>query len=723
MPRCDTPHAMIGCGCEARFTREAVMTGRMEWCGVGSVLRVASRVAYAVIACMAAISVASGRGEAASFPPSEKLLPASTRVWVSVADPQALRKRFERSALGGLVYDPLMSTFLDGLRQQGRSSADPLRGTLEITLEEVEKIAGGEIALGVIERTDGKLATVALIDTSGRETEVASVVEAVLGRVAAKGGKPLAAPPSIKAFSVPVPPPPASGAAVPAATAAGPSAAVATRQLAITVAPGCVIVGDGYDAVGEMSATIDKAKANAAGGRADPLAAVPAFAKVMERCGKGVPATAATVRWFVDPLAYLAADRRTFPPTKNKKGPDYVAILRRQGFDAVNGAGGYLFFGEGNVDLRHNTLIHAPPRNGRPADGPDRFEKAARMLRFPNVAGLAPAAWVPGGAASWVSFEWDIANAFDSMQPLVDDVVGEAGVFEDVIASLEEDPDGPQIKVRDDLIKHLGKRCAVASDHESPIDPDCERMLIAIETSNPEAVATVISKGMTSESEVREVKAGGHLIWETVKPAATAERDAGASDGDDAAGRRRARQRERQEKETVWPNLSVAVAHGHIFLASHRDFLERVLNNPRTSSIIEDGGYQDVAAELKQLLGGDWAMSSFSRTEKAIRPAYELLRAGRLPESKSLAGTLLRRVLEGDQPQNGQRRGASQDPTQDPGRGKQKVDGSSLPEFEQISRYFGLNGMSMQSTPEGWYLVGVGLWDGGKQPAATPDAK
>jgi hypothetical protein len=443
----------------------------------------------------------------------------------------------------------------------------------------------------------------------------------------------------------------------------------------------------------------------------------------MERCGKGVPATATPVRWFVDPLAYLAADRRTFPPNKNKKGPDYIAILRRQGFDAVNAAGGYLFFGEGKVDLRHNTLIYAPPQNGRPADGPDRFEKAARMLRFPNVEGLAPAAWVPGGAGSWVSFQWDIANAFDSMQPLVDDVIGEAGVFEDVIASLEEDPDGPQIKVRDDLIKHLGKRCAVASDHMTPIDPDCERMLIAIETSNPEAVAAVIAKGMTSESDVRKVEAGGHVIWETVKAAATPENNAGSPDGDDAAGRRRARQRERQEKETVWPNLSVAVAHGHIFLASHRDFLERVLSNPRTSSIVEDGGYQDVAAELKQLLGGEWAMSSFSRTEKEIRPAYELLRSGRLPESKSLAGTLLRRVLEGEQAQDGQRRGTSQDSTRDSSAGKQKVDGSSLPEFEQISRYFGLNGMSMQSTPEGWYLVGVGLWDGGKQQAAAPEAK
>jgi hypothetical protein len=692
------------------------MSGRTEWCRIGTGRGMACRVAC-VLAAVVFVALAPGRGEAASFPPSENLLPASTRVWVSVADPQALRKRFERSALGGLVYDPLMSTFLDGLRQQGRTSADPLRGTLEITLEEVEKIAGGEIALAVIERSDGMLTTVALIDTAGREAEVGPVVEALLGRVAAKGGKPLAAPAPIKAFTFPAPP--ASGAAAPAGTTAVASATAKPRQLAIAVLPSAVILGDRADAVAEMAPAVG----NASAVRTDPLAAVPAFSKVMERCGKGVPATATPVRWFVDPLAYLAADRRTFPPNKNKKGPDYIAILRRQGFDAVNAAGGYLFFGEGKVDLRHNTLIYAPPQNGRPADGPDRFEKAARMLRFPNVEGLAPAAWVPGGAGSWVSFQWDIANAFDSMQPLVDDVIGEAGVFEDVIASLEEDPDGPQIKVRDDLIKHLGKRCAVASDHMTPIDPDCERMLIAIETSNPEAVAAVIAKGMTSESDVRKVEAGGHVIWETVKAPATPGNNAESPDGDDAAGRRRARQRERQEKETVWPNLSVAVAHGHIFLASHRDFLERVLSNPRTSSIVEDGGYQDVAAELKQLLGGEWAMSSFSRTEKEIRPAYELLRAGRLPESKSLAGTLLRRVLEGEQPQDGQRRGTPQGSTRDSSAGKQKVDGSSLPEFEQISRYFGLNGMSMQSTPEGWYLVGVGLWDGGKQQAATPDAK
>jgi len=721
------------------------MPGCMQWfkdrAGRDGACAVIALALSTITVAMVAGTLAPVRCEAASFSPSEKLLPESTRVWVSVADPQALRKRFERSSLGGLVFDPLMSTFLDGLRQQGRASADPLRGTLEITFEEVEQIAGGEIALGVIERPDGLLATVALIDTSGHEDAVQPVVDALLERVAAKGGKALATPPRntalIKAFTIPVAAadagkaaPADAGKAAPAGDAKGIPAGenkggtaggqVTARQLAVRVTPGILIIGDGYDAVSDVAATLDTTSGTTltTGTPAGSLASLPAFAKVAERCATGVPATAATVRWFLDPLAYLAADRRTHPPKKNRKGPDYVAILRRQGFDAVSGVGGCLFFGEGDVDLRHNTLIHAPPQNGRPADGPGRFQKAARMLCFPNVADLSPAAWVPGSAASWTSFQWDIANAFDSMQPLVDDIVGEEGVFDDVIASLKEDPDGPQIDVRGDLIRHLGGRCVVASDHETPLEPDCERMLIALETRDAEAVAAILAKGMTSETGVRRVDSGGNVIWETIKPTAAREAApaAGGDDAaDDAALRRRTRQRERQDNDSVWPNLSVAVAHGHVFVASHRDFLERVLANGSSSSVAEDGSYKAVAAELKQLIGDERALSSFNRTERLVRPAYELLRAGRLPESKSLAGTLLTRLLDNDPQQAGKR--------QDAGPRKQKVDGSSLPEFEQIRQYFGVNGMSMQSTPDGWYFVGVGLWNGKKPAAAGPASK
>jgi len=46
-----------------------------------------------------------------------------------------------------------------------------------------------------------------------------------------------------------------------------------------------------------------------------------------------------------------------------------------------------------------------------------------------------PPAWVPRDVSSWIAMQWNLQNAFASAESLVDDVVGEKGVFDDVIAS------------------------------------------------------------------------------------------------------------------------------------------------------------------------------------------------------------------------------------------------------------------------------------------------
>ena len=39
----------------------------------------------------------------------------------------------------------------------------------------------------------------------------------------------------------------------------------------------------------------------------------------------------------------------------------------------------------------------------------------------------------------------------------------------------------------------------------------------------------------------------------------------------------------------------------------------------------------------------------------------------------------------------------------------QKIDGSTLPEFDLIRRYFGTFGLGMESVSEGWYMAGIAL--------------
>ena len=69
----------------------------------------------AVLATLLTFASAASPAAAAGFPPSEQVLPATTRAWASAPDAAALRARFDRSALGRLFDEPAMQQFYDAL--------------------------------------------------------------------------------------------------------------------------------------------------------------------------------------------------------------------------------------------------------------------------------------------------------------------------------------------------------------------------------------------------------------------------------------------------------------------------------------------------------------------------------------------------------------------------------------------------------------------------------
>jgi hypothetical protein len=636
---------------------------------------------------------------AGSFPPSETIFPATTRAWLSIANPKALQAAFDRTEYGQMVKDPVMKPFVESFREQLKNAGKQRLGKLGLTLEDLEKIPGGELAMAAIEPTPGMLASLLLVDTTGNEAETKALVDRIEQRLLEQ-----------KATKV----------ADEAATAAGittfklppePNATVAReRQVSFAQAPSALLVGDSPAMVAQVLSTLKQ-------GRKDNLSTLPAFQAVAARCGKQVPAAASPLRWFVDPLGYAKVYQAANPPREKRKGPDYVAILGRQGFDAVKGAGGVVFFDDGIYEARHHSMIYAPPLAGRQPFAADRFDLAARMLQFPNTDRIDPPQWVPRDVSSWVAMQFDLANAFQSVESLVDDVVGEKGVFDDVIASLKEDPDGPQIDVEKDLVACLGKRVSVISDYATPISTDCERLVIAIEAVDAEKVAATVAKSMATDPDMQRVESGEHVIWEMIDrsmaiPKLEIETPGGAvahADGggdDDDAHRRRNRLREREEK--LLPHSAVTVAHGHLLIASHRDFLERVLTTKGgAESLGSAADYTAVTAEMKKLFPTTSAMRSFGRAEETVRPAYEMLKAGSMPKSKSLMGQLLNGLL-GDGKEGTVR--------------SQKIDGSTLPDFELIRRYFGTVGLGMESVADGWYLAGIALPRSQQEPevARTP---
>jgi hypothetical protein len=359
--------------------------------------------------------------------------------------------------------------------------------------------------------------------------------------------------------------------------------------------------------------------------------------------------------------------------------------------------------GDGGHALRHHSLVYAPPLPGRDPDSVERFDLAARMLRFPNAASLAPPAWVPRDVSGWAAMQWDVKTAFESAESLVDDIVGDKGVFDDVIASLKEDPDGPQIDVEKDLVACLGQRISVITDHVDPIGTDCERLVIAMEAVDEASVAATIAKVMEADSDMQKIDINGQAAWELIDhsmalPKLEVETPGGAvphvdHDEQDEAHRRRQRLREKDEK--LLPHSTVTVAKGHLLIASHRDILERVLAAEEgPASLASSSDLTAVQAELGKFVTAGTSARGFGRDDKSIRPAYDMLRQGAMPKSKSLFAQLLNDMLGDGKPGSVR---------------EQRIDGSTLPEFELVRKYFGISGLAMESRSQGWYVVGLSL--------------
>ena len=636
---------------------------------------------------------------AGSFPPSETIFPATTRAWLSIPDIRGLEERFDRTSYGQLVADPQMKAFIDGLREQISKNGRQRLAKLGLTLEDLGKVPGGEVAAAAIEAQPGVLSTVVLVDTTGHEADAKELVDRIGKRLVEQKATKVAvagAPPQLTVYQLP---PEQDGRS---------DAKPRDRRVAFAQAPTALVVGDDPVQVGQAFAIL-------AQGRKDSLSTNPSFTAAMARCGKEVPVAAAPVRWFVEPLGFARAYQASNPPREKRKGPDYVAILGRQGFDAIKGIGGVVAFDFGGHSLRHHTLVHAPALPGREPFGPERFDLAARMLRFPDVEGIVPPAWAPRELGGWTALQWDIKTAFNSVETLFDDIVGEKGTFQDVIASLKEEPDGPQIDLEKDMIDCLGKRVVLLTHHVDPIDTDSERLVIAIEATDPKKVAATVGKTMAADSDMQKIDVAGHEVWELIDrsmaiPQLEIETPGGAvahadrHEGDDDSAHRR-RQRRREKEDKLLPHSAVTVAHGHLLIASHRDILERVLTVPGgADSLAAAADYKASAAELARLFPGKAAVRSFGREDETIRPVYELLRQGSMPKSKSVFGQLLNGMLGDGKPGTVR---------------EQKLDGTTLPDFEQVRRYFGTTCLGMESTVEGWYLAGASLPRAGQAPAVA----
>ena len=255
---------------------------------------------------------------------------------------------------------------------------------------------------------------------------------------------------------------------------------------------------------------------------------------------------------------------------------------------------------------------------------------------------------------------------------------------------LKDDPNGPQLDLREELIKHLGQRVSMVTDYELPITTSSERLLFAIETTDDEAVAKALEKVVWKRSDRQETRNRRACDLGDRRKRGAGDGRAGGIAGRRARPGRPNRKKANQQR--LMPHAAATVVDGHLFVASHMDFLLKVLRSK--DPLTKDVDYQLVSETINQMNPQDKCARVFSRTDEEYRPTYELIKQNKMPESESMLGQLLN-MLFGESKKGAVRH--------------QKIDGSKLPEYEVVRHYLGPAGMQVTAEKDGWFLKGFTL--------------
>jgi hypothetical protein len=618
-------------------------------------------------------------------PPSDVLLPRGTVGYVSIAQPAEFEQRWNQTQFGQMLADQRMQPFVEDLREQLQDKYQAVEEMLGITWDDLEGVPAGELSLAIVERPGQDAALAITIDVTDREAEADALLDAIEKRFAARGGRKQnvnRGGAKLRVFTVP-------------------GDAGSPPQTTVYFINENLLCG--IDDQTEAEAMLKRF----AGTANDNLRSVPAYAATMDRCSRQSNGLSPEGRWFVDPFGFIFAARTLQKSSTRTNERDTAQILHDNGFDAIQGAGGHFNqLVDGGVELLHRTAVYAPPAPGKEND-PLRWNLSMRMLQLPNARQFPPQPWVPQTVAGYTTFLLEIDKAFENVGPIFDAMQGHEDAWANTLEGWETDPYGPQVNVRKEFIANMGQRISILADYDQPITVDSERSVFAIEATNEQALAEALEKWMTKEPDVVRRQIGKFVVWERVPPNAAIEKP----EVEPPPGFERITtepeknaKNDNENRNRVLPNSAVCVALGHMIMASDIDYLRKILEGfPENERLETSPDYQMVADAMDYLAPGEQSGWSFGRTDAELRPTFELLRQGKMPQAKTMLGKFLNNLL------------TTEEERDDGTIRKQRIDGSRLPEFDAVEQYLGPAGRAIRSEKDGWFVT-VAVLNKGQEP-------
>jgi hypothetical protein len=358
-----------------------------------------------------------------------------------------LVEQWNQTQLGQLFDDPAMEPFANDLKRQIEESSFFAKHDIGLTWDDLKDVAAGELAIGLIHLPNEHPAVAMLVDTTGNAEKLDALIEKIAASLKENGAK--RSERSVQGQNVIV-------YELKVEMEGDPQ-----RRVAYCVKDEVLIAASEVAAIADILGRWG-------GDGTKAIGSYKPFVSIMDRCRSHAGEAKPDVRWFFDPFGYAAAAQILAEEVgEANENQEMVDALRKSGFEAIKGVGGFVHVLDGSYELLHRTAIHAPPPH----------TQSMKMLAFPNGGDLSAQDWVPAELAYYVTFHCDVKKAFANFGPVFDALFGEGeeGVWIDVLDSLKEDPNGPRIDhahERTPSVCHRDDQRKGAGGHDSPFDGD-----------------------------------------------------------------------------------------------------------------------------------------------------------------------------------------------------------------------------------------------------------
>ena len=558
----------------------------------------------ALAAAALAVAPLAAPATAADGVPAAKRLPPITYGFVSVPDVAVMKERFDETTAAGLLTDPAFAEVRDILGELIEQGGDEVRGRLGVTLGEIAAIPSGEVTFAVVQTAPRKVAVVGLLDYGESGDVVDDLLEKAEDALEDNGSTR-----SVEPFE---------GTDVVVWTAPAPDdedfdefGDQATEEDGDPRKFG-YFLKDTHLVLASEPAALEAILVRWDGTHPDTFADDETFRYIADRTR--TDGREPVLLWYAN---VFDSARAAVQGAVAQGAVNAMAANMAQAYSQIVGVDQWKAVG-GSMDLATDEYQSV----GKVVFYADEAEKVLGLLTF-TPAPVAPPGWISEEAGGYAVFNWDLAAAWEAGRGLYDAILG-PGAFDLKIQELEDDPTGPGLNIKTDVVDRFSGKIQFATygvqDAAALLGGGADaaaatqKFAVALGLTDPAGIQDLLQQGVAAAGgavETREFQ--GTTVYEASNPA-------------------------------NGQTFALAVSGNDLLLAADVELLEDALRGDADAPLAESEAF---AAALSRV-PGPVSIFNFSDASGQAETFYELLRSGALNDQfgDEEAGDVMRRLVD-----------------------------------------------------------------------------